>query len=352
MMFHRHRKVSPIGIDIGRRFIKAAQIERQGATEVMRAHAILERLQDGLTFGLEEALRLREVLLRRGFSGDRVILAAPTDKTACEMFDLPPRASSAPIEQIARAELARTAKFGEASFEMGLWDLPASARANTGTNVLAVGLREDDAEALLASFDDARLNVRAIDVSIAALARACVRHRGDESSTQAVLDIGWEGCTLLLSTGNLVLYQRRLAESGLGLLCREISSRWSLTNEAAELLISETPDHASAAPQPGTRWQWITDQIKQFAEGLGGEVRASLTYMEHRYADRPVGKLWVTGGGANLVGLCTALQGQINLPAGAVTYADVGLGAVPNRETGDVARLAIALGLARWEGTA
>ena len=211
---------------------------------------------------------------------------------------------------------------------------------------MALALREDDAETLLAPFDDARLNVLAIDAPINALARACAAGRGGADKILAVLEIGWESSVLVLSSSDLVLYQRRLPESGLGPLCREISSRFSLTNEATELLVNNQQAAAPSVPQQGARWQWIMQQIEQFAGALAAEVQASLIYVGNCYPDRPVEKLLISGGGANLLGLCTVMKSKIGLPASAVTKDDLAL----ELGTGcEGARLAIALGLARRE---
>lgn len=347
MMLVRNRTLSPIGIDIGHRFIKAVQLKQQGGSQTVYAHALLERSTDATSFGVDEALRLTEVLLRRGFAGSRIVLAAPTDKLACEMLDLPPRKSGAPIEQIARAEISRAATFGESAFEMGMWDLPTPPRANAGTSVMTIALREDDAEAELAPFDAARLDVLAIEAPIMALARACHVATGSPEQSLIVLEIGCANSSLVLLSGGLALYQRRFPEMGLGSLCREISGKFELTNEATEFLICEQGDAQSPLPQQGDRWQWIRDQIKRFAERMAEEVHTSLTYVAQRYPDLKSQKLLISGGGANVVGLCDALRSHTALSVDAITANDMALSFSHPAVSFPAMRFVIAVGLAR-----
>jgi hypothetical protein len=44
------------------------------------------------------------------------------------VLEMPPKSSTAPIEQLARMELARTQKCAPDSFEMGFWELPITGR--------------------------------------------------------------------------------------------------------------------------------------------------------------------------------------------------------------------------------
>src|SRR5439155_3902434 len=88
-------------------------------------------------------------------------------------LELPPRSSNAPLERIARMEVARAHRFAPDSFEMGCWDLPAAARATKQTPVMAVACTHSDAAAIMDPFEAGGMNVVALDVKAAALARAC-----------------------------------------------------------------------------------------------------------------------------------------------------------------------------------
>src|SRR4051812_19281149 len=125
-MFSKGTQTSPIGIDVGRRTIKAVQLEPSktaiGGWRV-RAAATLQRTASAAEVNAPapsvpssaEVRQLMDVVERQGFRGQKVILAA-TDKLVTSILELPPMASQAPVEQISRMELARTLKCAPDSF--------------------------------------------------------------------------------------------------------------------------------------------------------------------------------------------------------------------------------------------
>src|SRR5262249_42197363 len=138
----------------------------------LHAAAILPRPTPNQPPDRDLTRQLRDVLFRQGFVGDDVVLAAPTEHLRMDVLELPPRSSGAPIEQIARMEMARAAKLENEPFELECWDLPATTRGAAATNVMAVALRHQDAEALIDPFDTEGFEVLAVDARCWALARA------------------------------------------------------------------------------------------------------------------------------------------------------------------------------------
>src|SRR4051812_12575891 len=97
-----------IGLDVGNRVVKLAQLQRLRRGWQSRAMAVLPwHAEESLD---QTAGQIALILERQGFSGNRVVLAAPVRKVHCDMLDLPPRASGAPIEEIAKAEVARVTR--------------------------------------------------------------------------------------------------------------------------------------------------------------------------------------------------------------------------------------------------
>src|SRR5690606_26804280 len=127
---------SPIGIDVGARSIKAAQLGRAGRAWGVRTLARLTRSTPGLP-GAAEAVRLADSLGRLGFQGRRVVLAVPEDRLLTSVFELPPRSSGAPLEQMAIMELARSVRRDARSLEAACWEVPAPTRAGAGTHLMA-----------------------------------------------------------------------------------------------------------------------------------------------------------------------------------------------------------------------
>ncbi len=346
MKWHR-RGISPIGLDIGSRQIKLAQLASAPGGCRLAARAVLDRIADAPALTPDEVRRMRDVLERQGFIGSRVVIAAPPGKLACEMFELPPRSSGAPVDKIARAEIARTARLGLDNFEMALWDLPAPTRATGATSVMAVALKEDEALSLLDPLEDSGLDVLALDAPGWALARACAATACRAGEITAVLDVGWSAGTIVLLGDASILYQRSLHELGVGVLYREIMSQLAVGDKAADFLV--TSAEGGIGPQNGSRWQWITDQIRQYADSLADEVRASFAYAAHRYAALHVKSLRLAGGGASVRGLGGLLGERLNVESRPLTDSDLAIVNDNPGQANQAALLALAVGLARHE---
>src|SRR3954469_22958163 len=184
------RRTSPIGLDIGGRTIKAVQLVRAGGKWRLHAAVALPQPEVNQPIVPQTARYVREALFRHGFAGDRLVLAAPAKQLEGAVLELPPRSSGAPVEQIARAELARGAKLESDPFEIECWDLPSPARAGTGTSVMAVAMRHADAAAILDPFEADGFKLVAIDTQAWALARAAGPYE-IPGTISALLDIGW-----------------------------------------------------------------------------------------------------------------------------------------------------------------
>jgi Tfp pilus assembly PilM family ATPase len=205
---------SPIGIDVGARAVKAVQLRAvAGHRWAVAAWACIPRaLADNAVNGAPQAAsvtaplsaaevrRLHDVLDRQGFRGRDVVLAVPSSRLMSASLDLPPRSSGAPVDSIARAEFARAHKLplDPPNFEFEHWELPAPARAGRTAQALAVGCTHADADAVIQPFEDDGLDVLAFDAEAWALARACAPLAAPPGRITALLDLGWNGCRLVV----------------------------------------------------------------------------------------------------------------------------------------------------------
>src|SRR5947208_914800 len=99
------KRYSLIGLDMGSRSMKAAQVSRSGTQVRVEAAAVIPYASAETTLDEQGMRRLRDVLHRQGFHGHNLVVAAPADKLHVELLDLPPRHSGAPVDQIAQAEM-------------------------------------------------------------------------------------------------------------------------------------------------------------------------------------------------------------------------------------------------------
>jgi Tfp pilus assembly PilM family ATPase len=214
---------------------------------------------------------------------------------------------------MAQAELCRMTKLGADAFEMACWDVPAPARANPATHLMAVAVRHSDAEAMLVAFEAGGLNVCGLDVQGCAMARACAPRAG-ASGALAVLDIGWSGGLLVVMQGGVVIYQRRLTESGLAGLHGGMVKEISLSPAVADFVLAQIGLEGQAAGEHGELKQLGAPggPISRYCDALAGEVTLSLTYIAHRYPELKSEGLLLIGGGASIPGIEQYLSQRLN----------------------------------------
>jgi Tfp pilus assembly PilM family ATPase len=330
----------------------------------------------------EEVSRLVGTLERQGFSGRDIVLAVPNERVVSSMLDLPPRASQAPIEQIARMELARAHRFAPDSFEMGCWDLPAAARATKATPVIAVACTHVDAAAIMDPFEAEGLNVFALDVKAAALARACSPLLGaDAGGIVGIVDLGWTSATLSLMHQGVAIYGRVLGDSGIYKLYHTLASRLGLEIEVIDFLLADSGLGASHEGSPPGGADGVTSGTDPASVSYGArtsagkalgirkakaptdaasliaahfeaamrELEVSITYAGHQYPDTPISRLLVVGGGACIRGVTEHLRTTLGIDTRAVAPADVAACPGSVAEKCGSPALTAALGLAQFE---
>ena len=160
-------------------------------------------------------------------------MSAPSGSVVQSVLDLPPRAGQAPVEQIARLELARAHRSDPETFEMGCWDLPAPQRPggqgpSKGTHLMAVAapMRRPPP----CSTRSKRVACRPMCwTSAVRLHRACAAVVAPPGAITGILDIGWDAAVLSLLHRGVVVYQRSLGEAGMGscTLSSPAGSSWS-----------------------------------------------------------------------------------------------------------------------------
>jgi type IV pilus assembly protein PilM len=293
---------SLIGLDVGSRVVKAAQLERVRQGFRSRAIAVLPR---GANESPEQnAAQIAVVLERQGFLGNQVVLAAPVGKLQCEMLDLPPRTSGAPIEQIARSEVARVTKVDPTRFEMGSWDIPATSRSS-GTSIIAVALRHEDADVMIDPLESHGLEVVAIDAQCWAVHRACRKLFSGDGAV-AILDLGWSASSLYIADQQSILYQRILWDAGVQSLHKAVVRQHGLDDSAVELMLrAEARSEEAAATLPPL--------IQRYTRLLCDELRTSLAFARHRFPGNWANQLLLCGGGASLSGLAGFLGERLGL---------------------------------------
>jgi Tfp pilus assembly PilM family ATPase len=313
---------TPIGIDIGSRFIKAVQMRMEDDGPTVARAAAIPRAGGENAFTPGEAARLLNVLWRMDFQGRRIVVAVPPGMLLNSVMELPPRSSGAPLNEIARQELARAHKADSAAIEMSWWELPGGARASEGTHVMAVGCKHADADTLLDAFQAAGGDVIALDAPSLALVRAARSRLAPAPSLTALVDLAWSSAELIIVQGDTIVYERSMRELGLAALVAQVKAKLSVDDDSAQFLVKRVGCGAPLAE--GSEVAQSADAqaiIGAHVDAFASELRMSMTYAARRFGAPSSGAL-LTGGASLIPGLVTRLSDSVEMPVTGVTLAN------------------------------
>jgi Tfp pilus assembly PilM family ATPase len=296
-----HRQPSPIGLDIGPRLIHAVQLDA-GRSRITAALALSRA---GTAFDGAEAARLESILYRNGFVGRGVVACVPDGKLVTAVLELPPRSSGAPLEQLARVEVARVHKLDPASFEMECWDVPSPARAGDATHMMAAACANSEATALLDAIESVGLRVHSLDIKPWALTRACGAALGAVGSG-VILDVAEHGALLTAVREGCPVYERLMQESGTTALREALKRELGADEAVADFLMDSLLSGGEFAAEASARDAALR-LTREHIDHLRQEVATALDYLTHRYPG-PVPALALTGAGAALPGLAACLE--------------------------------------------
>jgi len=315
------RRRTPIGVDFGAKYVKAAQLSLQGRRWRLTAGALIRRQHPDAPIDREECRRLRNLLARQGFTGREIRLHVPSTDLLASPLELPSMTEQAPFDQVARMEFARSHKVDPDAVELNWWRVPAPVRSNQLTHVMAVGCRHADVEPLLEPCEAEGLVVSGLDAEVDVLMRLVRRAGLPAEGISTVVDIGWTSTRLIVLYQNVAIYRRCLPEDGLKSLAGGVGEYVGLDPDAGEHLVSGYFKDPQDLPD-GYR-NAIEQQGRQFAERLRDELHLSLAYASHRYPEAVVGCVALIGGGAALPGLAELLGESTSMTARVLRTSDL-----------------------------
>ena len=345
-------RYSPIGLDLGNRWIKAVQLGGSGRR--LAVVASLERVQAAepdVPITEAEVGRLCEVLRRRGFVGRKVVTAVPAGVALTSILELPPRSSGAPVAQIAETEMAHVHRREPGTIEFAYWDVPQPACTIEGTQVMAAACPHEQADALLGVLEAAGLEVIGLDLEGWAISRACGPILEEEKGVVAAGDIGWGSAKLVLLHQGIVVYEGQVSGGGLQTLSDEIQRDHGFDDPVIDYLLREVGFDPELSGEEDD-WRLLLkarSHLESHFEKIAEELRLSMSYAQHQYPDAPVKRLLLVGGGAAIPGLGAHLSMGIEAQATPVAPVDVlEAGGLVERDARS-ASLTLAAGLALFD---
>ena len=319
-------RATAIGLDVGEQTVAAVQLI--GGPERWRVHRSTTFARPRLTgcsegrlegdieahasVSAHEAQAIAQAVRRQGMRGSRVSMSAPHGELVQALVTMPPSGSGAPIDKLARAELARIVRVQPGELESAYWNVEAvptadSASRGQGHDVLTIGCRSSEAAALAEAFDDAGLLLARLDAGGCAIAAGVDAVAPSGAALRLVADVGWSATRVLAIQHGRPAYQRALPELGLSRLHARSRSEFGFGGLVLDrALVGQRVSRAIVDA--------VEHLVSRFIDALAKELRVSLGYVEDGFVEPVDDSIVLVGGGGEIAGICDRLSTLLDTP--------------------------------------
>lgn len=325
----------PIGVDLGARHVRAAQLSRWGRRWRVSAAGVRLLPADLPVASPEhlaaQASALKDILASTPFKGRRAVSALPSSLVQYKNLRLPPMP---PHEQRTAVEweAADRLKLGQ-KFQIQFYDAGEVRQGEElRQEIVLLAAPNDAVEQHVALLVDCGLELDAIDAAPGALARwAAAAGPHEPEDAQLILDLGATGSSVLICRHGRVTFFKRIELGGHHLEEAVAHSLSTTTVEAAVILAHRARDpQAAAATLPGASRREgaakaIGDAVRPVLTDLAREVGLCLRYHSVTFRGHKPQTALLTGGGAGdplLPQVIVQETGMTALPLGAGAAVD------------------------------
>jgi Tfp pilus assembly PilM family ATPase len=321
----RRRRLGWIGIDIGARTIKLAQVERVGSRVRLHRGVVVPRAEvapgedasTGASHAVPSAEELRAALgMRLGFSGRTAACLLPMHKGDLRCMTIP---DANPVERRAMVANELNAIFGSAAdeWDFDYWETQLLGNADwQGTenvNVLAVP-REWTGQ-LTDELNGAGLRCEVLDGLPLTLARAVAMVSEPEQVVGAV-DWGHTSATFCIVSGGRPLFTRVLRDCGMAHLMEAVEHELVLMPHEARQLFSRY-----GFPDPNLDEKPLKE-IQETIVAVGSaalvnfveEMTKTLAYLHLHRPHLEPDRILLFGGGGAIRNVAAYLAAKIEMP--------------------------------------
>lgn len=343
---------SAIGLELDTHEFRAVQLVRTDNENHVLAWAVFPRRDQhaethpttpGAALDAEELEWAKSILNRRGFKGNRVSCSPRPRDCTQHVLELPPPESGAPLDQLARVEVARARKCDQNAFEFGHWPIPHRGRSHES---MAVACPIEVINDIIATYDSCGLEVVGIDLPELAIMRAVFQTPTLSTPTEqpeidVVLQVNWNSSLAIVTLGKQIVYVRRIAH-GARSVWELARSRFNLSQNSAATLLNrdEIADQSESSQKVHTAcWASLSKE-------LASEIDVAIAYVSHSFRTAPLGKVIMCGYGAMNTTLLNRLDQVLGLPTVQSAPGALVRAMKPGQDPALPARLTYAYGLA------
>lgn len=261
--------------------------------------------------------RLAEVLERRGFRGRSISVGVPAAALLLETIELPPPGSGAPLDELARCELAAMHRLSPEQLTAAAIPLPPRRDGGAGRS-LAVGCRREDVEATIAGAASAGLRIEHLTAAGLAAAGAVPASdpRAVTPAVRLLVVVGWRWAELVVLREGRLASMRVLPELGVQAIEAGLRRSGAEPDECARLMAPRPEAAPEGSPLDADLCGRRDELTSTYVDRLAVEARRSLAYVEQEHGPHDAADLRVLGEGAVCPGLPEALAEALDLTAG------------------------------------
>ncbi len=303
-MIHTIKSVrSGIGLHIDEHEFQAVQLVRTGDEIRIGSWAVFPRLNtDPVEDESAQFLPTKDelawagsILHRRGFHGHDFSFSAPSRDCTQHVFELPPADSGAPLEMLARTEVARERRCDPNDFAIGFWGLPQRGRTS---ETIAVACSKKVINGMINDAHAAEIEVVGIDLAELAILRAVQEHlpettKDGSTPINAVLHVGWDRSLAIVTLGERLVYVRRIAH-GAETAWNQAMTRYGLSENSARAVFGDYELAESNEQLEKIRVAcW-----KSVSKAIASELDVAFAYVSHSFRMAPLGRVVLCGYGS------------------------------------------------------
>lgn len=312
----RQSDIGWIGLDLGARAVKLAQVVRSGNGYRLAAARVIARQtsesedDDGLWWAT-----LLGKPSRSGFEGRSaacVLSAAATDLRGLNL----PDADESERRAMVAGELENWFADGD-SRVFDFWQTRSDEAQSNLENIAVLSLAEDTAMAVAESVDFAGFRCQAIDGLPTAMARAVdMVNPGGLSVPVAAVDWGFQTATFTVVHQGRAVFTRQLRDCQFGRLPSATSQMLGLSVEDSERLLNlhGVADPSRRDEAAGEVQEVLGDVLSEPMAAMVAELDRTLAYPELHRSQLAPQALWLFGGGATVRNIAPYLESRIGVP--------------------------------------
>lgn len=296
----RRVRLGFVGIDIGTRYLKIAQVESIGSHyRLVAAEIVKLRSQAGNETGLPEDLgrQLSQAVRSARFRGREAVCLLPEkfyERDALEFSNTGGRSA----ETIVAEHLATKHPVPRAHLMSDFWTFPLDDEGREQAEIVSVSTSV--VRQLVEELKPAGLEIHCLDSPSTVAARAVRTAQSPAiGGNVALLDWGDENATFTLTSNGVPIFARTLRDSGSRRITEAVAAGIGLNESEAESLLQRygTVDASSRDSRSIIAAELAANYIEVF-RGYREELTRTCAYLRRRFPQYPPEHLMLLGGGA------------------------------------------------------